>query len=195
MEALANNVTHLDDLIQRIKSQDQEDERYILKKKLLPLLIGLLFFTTVIMIAPIKNILLFTGCFLIFVGMIGAVIIYLLEYKNISKETFDLSLFEFLKQKEKRLKLWKIQPVRHHILYALYIVGVVMMILGNTGKIRILKTTQNIIIYIGVILIALCLSGIIGEYLYRKRHKNKHQPLLQIISDLKEELQEEKNNA
>lgn len=191
MEATANDVMNVDDFIQKIRYQDREDERYILKKILLPLLIGLLLFTIVIMRAPIRNIVLFTGCALIYTGMIGAVIIYLVEYKNISKEKFDLNLFEFIQQKEKRLKSWKTQPVRNHILFAFYTIGVILMISGNKRQFQVLNSTQ-IVIFIGVVLITFTLSGIIGEHRYRKRHKNKHLPLLRTISELKEELQEKK---
>jgi len=188
MEATANEVTNVDDFIQKIRYQDREDERYILKQ-LLPTSIGLLLFTLVIMGAPIRNIVLFTGCALIYAGMIGWIIMYLVEYKNISKEKFNLNLFEFIQQKEKRLNSWKTQPVRNHILFAFYIIGVMLMILGNRSQFQRLNSTQ-IVIFIGAILIVLSLSGIIGEYLYRKRHKNKHLPLLRIISELKEELLE-----
>ena len=67
-----------------------------------------------------------------------------------------------------------------------------LMIVGNRSLFQGLNSTQ-IVIFIGVILILLSLSGIIGEYLYRKRHKNKHLPLLRIISELKKELQEKNN--
>ena len=191
MDIAIHEVNNMDDFIHKLRKQDREDERYILKKKLLPLLIGLLFFTVAIMIVPIRNIVLFTGCFLVFTGLVTAVILYLIEYKNISKETFDLSLLEFLKQKELRFKSWKSSPVSHNILFAIFIVGLMMMIFGNTRLIRDLKSTQNIAIYIGVHLIALFLSWIIGEYFYRKRHKRKHQPLLKMISKLTKELDNE----
>jgi len=81
--------------------------------------------------------------------------------------------------------------VKYNIMFAIYIIGLIMMILGNTDLVLTLESTQNILIYIGVNLIILCLSWILGEHFYRKRHKKKHQPLLEMISALKQELKEE----
>jgi len=191
MDLSIHEVNNIEDFIQKIRKQDREDERYLFKRKLLPILIGLFMLTIVFMITPIRNTVLFTGCFVVYAGLVTVLILLLLDYKNISKETFNLSLLEFLKQKEARLQSWKSTPVKYNIMFAIFIIGLLMMILGNTDLIRALETTQNVIIYIGVYLIVLFLSWIIGEYFYRKRHKKKHQPLLEMISELKEELKEE----
>ena len=192
MDIALDKSGNLESLIQKIKNQDREDKRYVVKKKLLPLILGLLIFTPVIIMTPINNVVLFTGCFLVFAGLLTAIIFYLITYKNITQESYNLSLFDFLKHKEARLRSWKAQPLSHHILFAIYIVGVMLIVLGTSTFVKELQTTQNIIIFVGIYLAALIVSWISGEYFYRKRHKNKHFPLLQMIEELKQEFADEK---
>ena len=191
MDISLRNTATMDDFIQTIRKQDRDDERYILKKKVLPLGIGLFLFTITIMIYPIRNVILLTGCIFVFVGLISTLILFILDYKNITRETFDFSLLTFLKHKQARFSSWKTTPARYNIAYAIFIVGLVMMIVGNTNVfLKDLKTTQNVIIFIGVYLFLLLISWAIGEYFYRKRHKEKHQPLLKVISELTQDLEE-----
>jgi Na+/melibiose symporter-like transporter len=111
------------------------------------------------------------------------------DYKNISKESYDLSLLAYLKQKEERLKSWRSTPVKYQWTFTVFVSGLIMMILGNAGLMHKFST-EYIIMFIIVYLILLLTSWIIGEHFYRKRHKKKHLPLLSIIAELKNELKE-----
>ena len=182
---------NLKDFMRQVRKQDREDERYLVRKRLLPLLFGLLFLTFVIMISPIKNMILFWGILLVYAGLVAIGLFSFLDYKNISKEKFDMSLLTFLKQKEARLTSWKSTPLKYYFIYAFYVIGVMMMIVGNTNLIRNLKTFQNIALFTGITLSIFILSWIIGEYFYRKRHKQMHQPLLKLIDELKSALADE----
>ncbi len=191
MDLPTTEISHIDELIEAIRRQDREDEHYILRKKVLPMAVGLALFTIVVMICPITNTILFTGCLLLFAGLASAMILYLLEYKDITKETFDLSLSAFLKHKQSRLSSWRTTPARYNVLYAVFILGVVMMIAGNTGLIKTLDTTENVMMYIGANLFLFLISWGIGEYFFRKRHHKEHKPLIRLLKELTQEIEED----
>ena len=140
------------------------------------------------MFITVSNILLFTGCTMIYAGLIAVLVLFFRDYRNISKEASGLNLLNYLENKVRRLKSWKSNPKLYHFLYGIYIIGVLLIIIGNIKPIDILKTTQNFIIYTAGIIISLIISGIIGEILYRKRYIKKHQPLIDSISALISEL-------
>ena len=64
-------------------------------------------------------------------------------------------------------------------------------------NIELMLRTGNeyMILFIGIYLIILLASWIIGERFYQKRHKDKHQPLLKIISEQLKELEKAENNT
>jgi hypothetical protein len=142
----------------------------------------------IFMFAAVSNIILFTGCVLIYGGLITVLILFFRDYRNISKEASGLSLHDYLGNKVRRLKSWKSNPKLYHFLYGIYIIGVLLIILGITNPVDVLKTTQNFIIYTVGIIISLIISGITGELTYRRSHKKKHQPLIDTISGLIAEL-------
>ena len=86
MDISINNANNIDDFVQQMKSQDRDDEKYILHNKMIPILIGLIPLTIILIINPIKTFVLLTGIFLIYSGLIYTLILVLMEYKNISKE-------------------------------------------------------------------------------------------------------------
>jgi hypothetical protein len=179
----------MEEFIQKIKQQDKDDEKYLLHNKLIPVLIGIFFITIVMLLNPIKSVILLSGCFLTFLGLFITMILLFWDYKNISKEYFNLNLLDYLKQKERRLQSWRFTPNKYKWTFMIFLTGLIMMIIGNTALIREFGLVQ-IIIYIVAYLGILITSWTIGEYFYRKRHREKHRPILTIISDLKSELDE-----
>jgi hypothetical protein len=144
------------------------------------------------LINPIKTVLLLSGMFLIFTGLIYTLILKLMDYKNISKESHDLSLFAYLKQKEERLKSWRLTPTKYKWTFAVFVSGLVFMVIGNTSLMRDFSTGY-IVLFISLYLVLFLASWIIGEKFYRKRHRQKHQPLITIISEQLQELGKEQN--
>jgi hypothetical protein len=194
MDISMNELNNLEDFVQKIKNQDRNDEKYMLHNKMIPIFIGLFLLTIIMLINPIKTVILLTGMFLIYSGLIYTLILLFMDYRNISKESYDLNLLAYLKQKEKRLKSWRSTPAKYKWTFTIFISGLIMMIVGNSSLMRDFSTGQ-IILFILAYLIILLISWVIGEYFYRKRHKQKHQPLIKSISELMKELREEENNT
>jgi hypothetical protein len=65
------------------------------------------------------------------------------------------------------------------------------MVIGNTSIMREFGTGL-IFLILAIYLILFILAWTIGEYFFRKRHKQKHQPLIENITDLLKELANEK---
>ena len=194
MDISIDALNNLEDFVQRIKNQDRDDEKYMLHNKMIPILIGLFLLTIIMLINPIKTVILQIGMVLIYSGLIYTLILLFMDYRNISKESHDLNLLSYLKQKEERLKYWRSTPAKYQWTFTIFISGLIMMIVGNSSIIRDFSTEQ-IILFILAYLIILLISWVIGEYFYRKRHKQKHQPLIANISELIKELREEENNT
>jgi cell division protein FtsW (lipid II flippase) len=191
MDVSVNEVINMEDFFQKIKIQDKDDEKYMLHNQIIPLIVGLFLITVVILINPIKTFLLLTGMFLVFTGLIYSLILKFMDYKDISKESYDLSLLAYLKQKEERLKSWHSTPRKYKWTYTVFVSGLVFMVIGNTSLMRDFDT-EYIILFIAIYLGLLVTFWIIGEKFYHKRHKLKHQPLIKGITELLEELSEEK---
>jgi len=189
MDVSLNGVKNLEDFFQRIQTQDKEDERYLLHNQLIPLIVGLFFMTIIMLINPIKTFFLLTGMFLIFTGLVYTIILKFLDYKDISKETYDLSLFAYLKQKEKRLKSWRSTSTKYKWTFTVFVSGLIFTVIGNTGLMRDFGF-ETIFLFILIYLVLFLTSWIVGEYFYRKRHRQKHQPLITIISEQLRELDE-----
>jgi uncharacterized membrane protein len=169
--------------------QDREDERYIFRRKIIPLSFGLLCITIVFLLVNIPNIVVLSGCMLIYAGLISILIRFLIDYKKISGEVYDLSLLVFLNRKEARLKSWKSTPVSYHFMFIVYVMGLVLLILGNDKFFMELQSIWKVFLFVGLILFIFVISALSGEYYYRKRHRTKHMPLLQIISRIKKDLE------
>ncbi|MBN1552003.1 hypothetical protein JW979_11055 [bacterium] len=169
----------------RIEKQDREDEKYLFQQRILPISIGLIMMMIVFLVKMIHEPLILLGCLAVLTGLVAALISYLIDYHRISREQFDQSRLEFLDLKEKRLKSWKSTSLKYLAFYMVFATGVILIIAGNKSLIRGIETSQNRLYFTGSILGFLVLSWIAGEHLYRKRHMQKHIPLLRMISKLK----------
>jgi len=161
--------------------------------KIVPVMIGLFFITLIILLNPIKTALLVGGTLMIFLGLFLTLIFLLMDYKNISKESYDLSLLAYLKQKEDRLSSWRTTPDRFKWTFTVFVSGLIMMLMGNAARIHDVNNEYILIFLVSYVMLLLT-SWIIGEHFYRKRHQKKHRPLLNIISELKSELETNNNN-
>ena len=179
------------EFFERIRQQDRKDEKFILSKRIIPVSIGLIGCAIVMIIVPIRAPLMFTGSFLMFLGMLLALILFFLDYRDISRETFNTSVAQFLKRKKKRLAYWRSTPLKHHLVLALFLIGWLMTNFGNEPFMRDDKKLP-FAIFVGLLLFIIILLNINSERLYRKRHKRQHEPLLKMIEDIQEELREEK---
>jgi hypothetical protein len=132
----------------------------------------------------INHPLLLAGALLVFLSLLTILFLFSLDYRNISREKFDVSLVEFLKVKKERLLIWQSTPVLHTVIFAIFSIGLLMMILGNTQLVNRLRSTINILIYVGLNVAILAISWFIGEYKKRKRYRQQHKPLISDISML-----------
>ena len=173
-----------------LKRQDREDERYVLRNRIIPIAVGIVLFGVLMAVNPIHNSVMLGGCLLIFFSLICALVLYLIDYMNISKESFDTSVYEFLVQKEKRLRYWRTTTYKYKVIIGLYLVGSVMITLGNTSVLRDFTTTQ-IAVYLLTIIGILIVFWVIGEWSFRRRHRDKHEPLLAMIAEIKGDMQRE----
>jgi hypothetical protein len=191
MDISLNEFADIQDFFQKIRSQDKEDEIYLLHNQIIPLTAGLFIMMVLMLLNPIKTVLMLTGMFLIFIALLSSLILRLLDYRNISRGSYDLSLFAFLKQKEERLRSWRATPSFYKWIFSTFVSGLVFMVIGNTSIMREFGTGL-IFLIIAIYLILFILAWTIGEYFFRKRHKQKHQPLIENITDLLQELANEK---
>lgn len=190
----ANYNNEFRNILESIKRQDKADERYILNKRIIPVLSGLIILTVVLMFNVVSNILILIGSLMIYTGLITILLLFFKDYKNISTEQFGISLNEFLENKKRQLAKWKYQPFLYHVIYAVFVIGVLFLIIGNTGLLDVLKTKLAVAIYVICIILALIFSGLIGEYLYRNRYRKQHHILKANISDLLNQLNSEAEN-
>lgn len=184
----------ISNFINIIRHQDKEDEQFLLRKKILPVLLGIIILVVVFMIVPIKNPVILSGSLMVFLGLLAILILFIRDYRNISKETFGLNLKEYLQNKMVRLKSWRSTPKLHNIIFVFFAFGCCIMLLGNARFMASLNNTQNILLFITAYVLAFIVSWIIGEYRYRRRHKNHHMHLIKNISELLKELGGEGNN-
>jgi hypothetical protein len=111
---------------------------------------------------------------------------------GISQDDFGLSIKDYFDNKRKRILRWRRIPVLYNIIYGFYIIGVLLLILGNTDIAMIFKGSKiGVIIYTSIIVGTLIISGIIGEIKHRKRFRREHQPLISDIKQLLIELNDE----
>ena len=187
MDISINDFNNFDEFVQRIKKQDRDDEKYILHNKMIPVLFGLFFITIIMLFNPIKTALLVVGTFLIFSGFMSTLILLFIDYRNISKESYDLSLLAYLKQKEERLKSWRLTSAKYYLTFIVFVSGLLMC---NISLLKNFSAEFGIILLTSYIVV-LAIAWIVGEYFYRKRHREKHGPLLKIISEQITELSKE----
>jgi len=173
-----------------LRRQDVEDERYIKLQKVLPLAIGIIVFSFLISLNPIRNLVMLGGSMLILLSLIATMVLFLLDCARISRERFDASVFEFLQQKESRLRRWRKTALKYNIMFGLYIIGIVLLTLGNDSTRREFTGVQ-IAIPLATIVILLLFFWITGERRYRRRHQEKHVPLLSTLEEIRQELAQE----
>jgi Na+/melibiose symporter-like transporter len=174
-------------LLGMLRQQDSADQRFVLTQKALPLGIGILLFSILVAVNPIHNPVMLAGCLLVMFTLLLSLVLVLYDYMNISRESFDTSVMEFLREKERRLRSWRTTALKYHLIMAAYIIGVVMLTLGNTAILRDF-TTKQITIYIASIVALLIFFWVLGELRCRKRHQEKHRPLLNMIAEMRGEL-------
>jgi hypothetical protein len=173
----------------RLKAQECKDERFIVRTRIIPISIGIVLFAVVMAINPIHNPVMVGGALLIMLTLLVTLVLYVIDYMSICRESFDASVREFLVQKEKRLRSWRSMALRYRIIFALYILGLLMLTLGNTVILRDFTTTQ-ITVYLACIISLLVFFWVRGERAFRKRHAQQHQPLLDMIEELRSEAEE-----
>jgi hypothetical protein len=180
----------MEELIRSLRKQEKEDQAFILKRRIVPLAAGIVIFTVILIFLPVRNPVMGAGCFLISASLLTALILCFIDYMDISKESYDSSVHDFLRQKEKRLRYWRTTPLRYHFIYICYVAGVVMISLGNSAM---MSESGGVVIsiYLGAVVFLLGLSWILGARRFRKRHREKHRPLLELIEELEQELAEE----
>jgi cell division protein FtsW (lipid II flippase) len=188
----AQNDIELNNIVELIKKQDKKDEKYLLHNKMIPVLVGLFFITIIMLYNPIKTLVLLTGLSLIFLGLFITLILLFIEYRDISKESYDLSLFSYLGQKKERLKSWRKTPAKYKWTFTIFVTGLILMIFGNRGFVEEIGL-EYIFIFIVVYLVVLLSAWIIGERYYQKRHTKNHKPLIDNISNQLVELEETEN--
>jgi hypothetical protein len=169
-------------LLEFIKKLEKKDEKYVLNKEIIPVSSGLIILTIILMFVNVSNFIILSGTIMIYFGLISILLLFIRDYINISKEKFGISLIEFLKNKKTQLSKWKRQPRLYHLIYGLYIIGVLLLMAGNTHLVNTLNTKIVVIVYFAFIILLFILSGIYGEYLYRKRFKKHHQKIIADIS-------------
>jgi hypothetical protein len=172
-----------------IKHQDKEDEKYLIRKKILPILSGIIILVILFLVIPIQNHVILFGSLMVFLGLMAILILFLRDYINISKETFGQSLRSYLQTKLSRLKSWQSTPKLYNVIFIFFVFGCCLMLLGNTGFISALNSTRNAVVFIVAYVCAFAISWALAEYNYRRRHKKQHDQLVREISDLLRELE------
>jgi len=180
------------EFIKMLRQQDRKDEKFLLQKRIIPVLIGLVIFTLVLITARIQNPLMILGSFLIFSSMLVVLILFFRDYSKISKETFHTGIAQFLGEKKKRLSYWRSTPFKHYCVFTLFLIGWIMINFSNKPFIRDHGAFPFVVFIVLLIIIVLNINS---ERLYRKRHKKEHEPLLKMICEIQEALDEEKQDC
>ena len=173
------------EFFEMIRRQDRKDEKFILYRRIFPLLVGLIGFAVVVIIAPIRTPGMFMGAFLMFLGLLLALLLFSLDYRDISKEEFGASIVQFLKDKKKRLSYWRSTPLKHHLVLAMFLIGWIMLNIGNKPFVQA-SGGSAFLVFVGLALLVIILLNINSERLYRRRHKREHEPLLKMIEEIGE---------
>ncbi len=188
--SLSGKTASTADFFERLRRQERKDERFLLGKRIVPVLAGLVIFAAVVIAAPIRTPVMFGGTFLMFASLLAALVLFLKDYRDISRETFDTSVARFLREKEKRLSSWRSTPLLHSLVFAVFLIGWLLLNLGNRPFIRDAGSLP-FAIFIGLALLAIILININSERLYRRRHKEEHEPILEMIREIREALRDE----
>lgn len=181
-----------DSLIRALKRQDHDDKSILLYKRILPISAGIVILTIVFILTHFPNNIILSGSIIVYIGLVSILILFLRDYMRISQDYFGLSIKDYFDKKRKRILRWRRIPVLYNIIYGFYILGVLLLILGNTDIAVVFKGSKiGVIIYTGIIAGTLIISGIIGEIKHRKRFNREHQPLISDIEQLLIELNDD----
>lgn len=180
------------EFFERLKAQDRKDERWLLKKRIIPLLIGLIIFTTAVLSFSTVTPVMYIGCFLIIFGLSATLVLSFIDYKDISHEVFHSSIDEFLKQKKKRLAYWRSTHFKYQVLFSFFLIGWLMLMI-NIGNKHFVREFGDFyfILFLGPLFVIMIVSHILGEIRFRKRFEKEHQPILDMIAELQKEVDEE----
>jgi hypothetical protein len=177
------------DLIVELKKQDYSDRKYLISKKIVPALFGITTLSLLFIFVQIPNKTMLMGSILILCSLISILVLFIRDLVNISSESFGMSLREYLESKKTSFVKWKRIPILYNIIYGVFVVGVILLIVGNTKLGDLFsKSSMGLILYMSCIIGALIVSGFAGELRFRKRFKKEHKPFLDRISDLINEL-------
>jgi hypothetical protein len=174
--------------VKSLRIQEGRDRRYLIFRKLLPVAVGVVIIIVLMGLFPSRLPLVSGGLILMGLGLLAALIFVMIEYVDISRENFDASVTEFLVSKEKRLKSWKRTPVKHHIAFGAFLSGYIMMNIGNSGAFSA-STRSMFAAVIGICVLVMLLSWLIGEIHTRKRYNKYLAPLVLVIENLRKECQ------
>lgn len=181
-----------DSLLRALKRQDRADKSLLLYKRILPISVGILVLTIVFILTHFPNNIILSGSIIVYLGLVSILVLFLRDYMGISQDDFGLSIKDYFDNKRKRILRWRRIPVLYNIIYGFYIIGVLLLILGNTDIAMVFKGSKiGVIIYTSIIVGTLIISGIIGEIKHRKRFRREHQPLISDIKQLLIELNDE----
>ena len=181
-----------DSLLRALKRQERADKSLLLYKRILPVSAGVLILNIVFILTRFPNNIILAGSIIVYLGLVSILVLFLRDYMGISQENFGVSIKDYINKKRKRILRWRRIPVLYNIIYGFYIIGVLLLILGNTNIETVFKGSKvGMIIYTGIVVGALIISGIIGEIKHRKRFKKEHQPLISDLTQLLNELNEE----
>jgi uncharacterized membrane protein HdeD (DUF308 family) len=179
-------------LLRAVKRQDRADKSLLLYKRILPISAGIIILTLVFILTHFPNNIILTGSIIVYLGLLSILSLFLRDYIGISKDDFGESIRDYFDKKRKRIQRWRRIPVLYNIIYGFYIVGVLLIILGNTNIPEVFKDSKlGVIVFTSMIIGSFIVSGIIGEIKYRKRYMEEHQPLISEINRLLNELNDE----
>jgi UDP-N-acetylmuramyl pentapeptide phosphotransferase/UDP-N-acetylglucosamine-1-phosphate transferase len=171
------------EFFERLKAQDRKDERWLLNKRIVPLLIGLIIFIVIVLPFSFVTPMMFVGCLLIMFGLSVTLILSFIDYKDISREAFHSSIEDFLKQKMKRLSYWRSTHFKYHVLFSFFLIGWLMVNYGNKNFVKVFGEFP-FILFLGPLLVIMIVSHILGEIRFRRRFENEHRPILDMIDEM-----------
>ncbi len=179
------------EFFESLRRQERKDENFVLNRRILPLLLGLVVFSAVAILAPMRTPTLFAGSLLLILSLLAALALYVKDYRDVSRETYDTSVAQFLREKEKRLSRRRSTPLPHYLVFAVFLTGWILINVGNEPFVRSFGRFP-FGIFIGAALAVIILLNINSERLYRKRHREEHGPLLKMIAEIRQALEEDK---
>jgi hypothetical protein len=187
-----NNITDFDGLLNQIKKQDKKDEKYVLHNKMIPLLFAIVILIPIMIFIPEDNPLIIIGTLLMVISSLVSLVMVLFELKQSKIETIGLNTVSYIEQKIANLKKWKSTQPKYQLMILVYVSGLLLYNVGlhTYNNSRIFSHGQ-FFLYMFIIVLVFTIAWFVGEYFYRRRFNRQHEPLIQILSDIKEDLKNE----